>query len=70
MSTIDRKTTWIREELLHLLSLSGTLAGLSITGVAVFRAMDKASMATTIAGDLLALTNMVASGFMMVYTVM
>ena len=42
------KATWVREELLQLLSVSGTLAGLAITGVAV----------------------MVASGFIMVYSVL
>lgn len=50
----DRKSTWIREELLQLLSVSGTLAGLAITGVTVFRALGQESMSTTIADDLLA----------------
>lgn len=56
MNTTHRKATWVREELLQLLSLSGTLAGLSITGVAVFRAMNRESMSATIADDLLALS--------------
>ena len=50
----QRASTWIREELLQLLSLSGTLAGLAITGVTVFRALGRESMSTTIVDDLLA----------------
>lgn len=100
--------TWLREELLHLLSLSGTLAGLCITGVALFHTLGRSSLPETVADDalaisallfllctytiffalrtkrnalaralekiadvlfLLALTGMVASGFIMVYTV-
>jgi hypothetical protein len=34
-----QNNTWIREELLHLLSLSGTLAGLCITGVTLFHTL-------------------------------
>jgi hypothetical protein len=103
-----RNSTWQREELLHLLSLSGTLAGLCITGVALFHTIGRSSLTETIADDalavsallflvatytiffalrtrsdglalvlekiadvvfLLALTGMVASGFIMVYTV-
>jgi multisubunit Na+/H+ antiporter MnhF subunit len=52
----ERKSTWVREELLQLLSLSGTLAGLAITGVTLFRTMGRESMSTTIADDLLALS--------------
>ena len=59
MNTNQRKATWIREELLQLLSLSGTLAGLSITGVAVFRAMSRQSMSATIADDLLAISALI-----------
>ena len=103
-----RQGTWQREELLHLLSLSGTLAGLCITGVTLFHTLGKPSLPETVADDalaisalmfllctfaiffalrtrrirlawlleqvadivfLLALTAMVASGFIMVYTV-
>lgn len=100
--------TWAREELLHLLSLSATLAGLCITGVTLFHTMGNATLSGTIADNTLAiaallfllstytifftlrtrrqplaalltkvadvlfltaLTGMVASGFIMVYTV-
>ena len=47
---------WIREELLHLLSVSGTLAGLCITGVALFHTTGKASLPATVADDLLAIS--------------
>jgi hypothetical protein len=108
MTSSNRNGTWQREELLHLLSLSGTLAGLCITGVALFHTLGRSSLPETIADDtlaisallflvctytiffalrskrdglaltlektadvlfLLALTGMVAAGFIMVYTV-
>ena len=108
MTSSPPKGTWIREELLHLLSLSGTLAGLCIAGVALFHTLGRPSLPETIADDtlaisallflmctytiffalrtkrhaialvlekiadvlfFLALTGMVASGFIMVYTV-
>ena len=108
MTSSNRNSTWLREELLHLLSLSGTLAGLCITGVALFHTLGRSSLPATIADDalaisallflvctymiffalrtkrdglalalekiadvvfLLALTGMVAAGFIMVYTV-
>lgn len=50
-----RKATWIREELLQLLSVSGTLAGLCITGVALFHTMGGGSLSRTLADDLLAI---------------
>lgn len=50
--------TWLREELLHLLSLSGTLAGLCITGVTLLRTLGKVSMAETIADDVLAVSGL------------
>ena len=108
MTSSTRNGTWRREELLHLLSLSGTLAGLCITGVALFHTRGLSTLPETVADDalavssllflvctytifvalktrrssiactleriadilfLLALTGMVASGFIMVYTV-
>lgn len=108
MKSSMRNGSWLREELLQLLSLSGTLAGLCITGVTLFHALGKPSLPQTIADDglavsallflvctytiffalktrhpalalrlekavdvlfLLALTGMVASGFIMVYSV-
>ena len=50
-SPVDR----LRDELLHLLSLSGTLAGLSITSVTLFHTLQKNPIATTVADDLLVL---------------
>ena len=99
---------WVREELLHLMSLSGTMAGLCITGVTLFYTVSKVPASATIVDDMLAisallflictytvfwalrtrkpavaeflesivdilfaaaLTGMVASGFVMLYTV-
>lgn len=47
---------WNREELLQLLSLSGTLAGLSITGVTLLRTLGNTSSVGTIADDVLVVT--------------
>ena len=99
----------MREELLQLLSVAGTLAGLSITAVALLHTVGKTQTSSTIADDvlvlsallfllctyaifialrtrrpgwarrleqvadvlfLLAMTGMVASGFIMVYTLL
>ena len=101
--------TWMREELLQLLAVAGTLAGLSITAVALLHTLGHANATATVADDilvlsalcfllctyaiffalrtrkprwalllervadalfLLALTGMVASGFIMVYTLL
>jgi multisubunit Na+/H+ antiporter MnhF subunit len=59
MSPTHRKATWVREELLQLLALSGTLAGLAITGVTLFRTLGRESMSTTIADDLLAISALI-----------
>jgi hypothetical protein len=56
MNISKAETTWLRDELLHLLSLSGTLAGLSITGIALFHTIGKASIPSTVADDALALS--------------
>jgi hypothetical protein len=108
MNSQHSASKWQRDELLHLLSLSGTLAGLCITGVTLFHTLGGASLPETIADNtlaisallflvctymifftlrtkrhrvallleriadvtfLLALTGMVAAGFIMVYTV-
>lgn len=53
-----RPEVWVREEMLHLLSLSGTLAGLSVTVVALMHTFD-ADTATTIIDDLFALCALV-----------
>lgn len=49
-------TTWRRDELLHLLSVSGNLAGLCIAAVALFRTIGKSIISETLADDLLALS--------------
>lgn len=54
MSTNNRSTTWHRDELFHLLSISATLAGLCITGVTLFHTVGQATTAGTIADDFLA----------------
>jgi hypothetical protein len=56
MKNPSERKNWLREELLHLLSVSGTLAGLCVTGVALFRSNEKSSAAETIADDALAIT--------------
>ena len=50
----DQQPAWVREEQLHLLSLSGTLAGLSITGVTLFHTLGRGNEVRTIADDVLA----------------
>lgn len=44
----------IREELLHLLPLSGSLAGLCIGSITLFRVVGKAAAVSSVADDLLA----------------
>lgn len=46
--------TWLREELLWLLSLSGTMAGLCVTGVTLFHTVGRESTVSTLADDMLA----------------
>ena len=56
MNQIARKGRWLREEMLHLLSLSGTLSGLCVTGVTLFHTTGKASLQETLADDILAIS--------------
>ena len=56
INQIARKGIWLREEMLHLLSLSGTLSGLCITGVALFHTTGRASLQETWADDILAIS--------------
>jgi hypothetical protein len=51
----DGSDLWVREELLHLLSVSGTLAGLCVTVVAVMHTLGRDVFTTTIIDDLFAL---------------
>jgi len=46
--------TWLREELLHLLSVSATLAGLCVTIVAVMNSVGQRAGAATIGDDMFA----------------
>lgn len=46
---------WLREELISLLSVSGTLAGLCITVVALMKTIGKAASVATIVDDLFAI---------------
>lgn len=48
---------WLREELLHLLSLSGTLAGLCITGITLLHSVSSSARVATFADDGLALSS-------------
>ena len=48
------KKSWAREELLHLLSLSGTLAGLCITGVTLRHSLAGSSRMESLADEMLA----------------
>ncbi len=49
-----RPATWLREDLLHLLSVSATLAGLSVTVVALMKTLGRKSGSVTIADDMFA----------------
>ncbi|MCC6847221.1 MAG: hypothetical protein IT294_01880 [Deltaproteobacteria bacterium] len=47
----ERQAVWVRDELLHLLSVSGTLAGLAVTVVAVMHSFGSVDAAATTAID-------------------
>jgi hypothetical protein len=49
-----RSNVWVRDELLHLLSVSGTLAGLAVTVVALMHTLGKEDVATTVIDDIFA----------------
>lgn len=55
MQQAKNSDTWMREELLHLLSVSGTLAGLSVTMVALMNGLRKSTKAATVVDDLFAI---------------
>lgn len=48
--------SWDRNEIIQLLSLSGTLAGLCITALTVFKTINKPVFSVTIADDMLAIS--------------
>ncbi len=50
------KSTWHRDELISLLSISGTLAGFSITAITLFHTFAKNAGVNTIADDVLAVS--------------
>lgn len=56
MNQVARKSIWPRAEMLQLLSLSGTLAGLCITGVTLFHTLGSVSVQETLADDILAIS--------------
>lgn len=47
---------WDRNEIIQLLSLSGTLAGLCITALTVFRTLSHSALSVTVADDVLAIS--------------
>lgn len=57
IKNIMKKTTssWVREELLQLLSVSATLSGLCITVVALMNALAKQITTVSVADDMLAI---------------
>ncbi len=52
-------TSWVREELLHLLSVSATLSGLCVTVVALMNAFKKEVASVTIVDDIFAICALV-----------
>jgi hypothetical protein len=59
MNPSSQNRNWQRAELMHLLSLSGALAGFCITGVTLFNTVGKVSMPQTIADDVLAVSALI-----------
>jgi hypothetical protein len=55
----DMNNKWLREELIHLFSLSGTLAGFCITGVTLFHTISVSNLTATIADDMLAMSALI-----------
>jgi hypothetical protein len=55
MTESTESQSWAREELLSLLSVSGTLAGLCITVVAFMNTANRAQRAVTVVDDMLAI---------------
>ena len=53
MNRPELPSRWHREELLHLLSLAGNMAGICITGVTLFYTVGRASRVATVADDML-----------------
>ena len=62
MDSPPQNGIWLRDELLQLLTLSGTLAGLCITGVTLFHTVGRATVTETIADDVLAVSGFLFLG--------
>ena len=54
MKGVAMQRKWDRHEILQLLTLSATLAGLSITALTIFKKQGADRIAVTIADDILA----------------
>jgi hypothetical protein len=54
MTKVTSSDTWVREELIHLLSVSATLAGLCVTVVALMNTFGKSSHVATVVDDIFA----------------
>lgn len=55
MAPSTRPTPWQRDELLSLLSISATLAGLCVTVVALMKTLSTSTAAATVVDDMFAL---------------
>ena len=54
MTEPNKSDTWLREELMHLLSVSGTLAGLCVTVVALMKTLGSSAGTATVVDDMFA----------------
>ncbi len=54
MNQKSQNVVWLRDEMLHLLSLSASLAGLCITGVTLLHTMYNNAARATLVDDILA----------------
>ena len=55
MTPPPKPAPWVREELLHLLSVSATLAGLCVTVVALMNTLGQRNSTATVVDDMFAL---------------
>lgn len=54
MDELPKRTVWVREELLTLLGVTATLAGLCVTVIALMKTVGTASKVATIVDDMFA----------------
>jgi len=59
MTQQHHSDSWLREELLHLLSVSATLSGLCVTIVALMNTFSKGQGVATIADDIFAVCSLI-----------